>query len=77
MVLTQGMSQVAIGIVAGLVLFVWVARFLEPWLFATKPTEPRVVAAATAVFATAALAASWMPARRAARVDPLVLLRNE
>jgi putative ABC transport system permease protein len=77
MVLTQGMWQVLVGIGAGLVLFAWLSRLLEPWLFATEAMDPRVLTAASALFAAAALAASWIPARRAARVDPLVLLRDE
>jgi putative ABC transport system permease protein len=77
MTLTQGMVQVAAGIVAGLVIAGALAGVLEPWLFATRATEPRVLLAASALFTVAALAASWGPARRAASVDPLVLLRHD
>ena len=46
-------------------------------LFGITPTEPAVFALPAAVLAVAALAAGWLPARRASRVDPMVALRHE
>jgi len=46
-------------------------------LFGITPTQPSVFALSAAVLAGAALAAGWLPARRAARVDPMVALRHE
>jgi ABC-type lipoprotein release transport system permease subunit len=46
-------------------------------LFDLKPTDPTVMAAAIALLVTAALVASYVPARRASRVDPLTALRHE
>ena len=46
-------------------------------LFDLTPTEPRVFLAAALVLAVAAALAGWLPARRAARVDPLIALRHE
>ena len=74
-VLGQGMQQVATGIVLGTIVSAWLAGALEPWLFSTRVSEPRVLLLAAALFALAGFAASWIPARRAAKVDPLVLLR--
>jgi len=52
-------------------------RALEGILFGTSLTDPGVFAAVTATLACVAMTASWIPARRAARVDPLVVLRDE
>lgn len=52
-------------------------RALEGILFGTSPTDPAVFAAVTGTLAVVASLASWLPARRAARVDPLTVLRAE
>jgi predicted permease len=55
----------------------WVStRALEGVLAGTSPTDPAVFAAVSGVLATVALLASWLPARRAAKIDPLVALRE-
>jgi putative ABC transport system permease protein len=64
---------VALGSV-GAVMTAGVARAL---LFGLTPGDPAVLAVAGAVLASCALLAAWLPARRAARVDPLVALRHE
>jgi putative ABC transport system permease protein len=51
-------------------------RALEGVLAGTSPTDPPVFAAVSGVLATVALLASWLPARRAAKIDPLVALRE-
>jgi len=68
-----GSMGVAVGIAAGLAL----TRFLHSILFGVSPTDP-VVFAGTALFLFAVTAlAGYLPARRAARVDPLIALRHE
>jgi ABC-type antimicrobial peptide transport system permease subunit len=69
------MQQVLTGIALGTIASAWLAGAVEPWLFATRVSEPRVLILAAGLFALAGFAASWIPARRAAQVDPLVLLR--
>lgn len=64
---------VAVGIAAALVL----TRFIASFLFGVTPTDPVAFAAAVAVLVTVAFVAACIPARRAARVDPLVALRSE
>ena len=77
MMTKQGMVLTAVGIAGGLALFAGVARFLRSFLYGVAPSDPiALVAAALTLVAIAALA-SWIPARRAARVDPADALRAE
>jgi predicted permease len=77
MVVRRGMSLTLIGLGTGLVGAFAVSRYLESVLFGVGATDPATFAAVAAVLALAALAASWLPAHRAARVDPVVALRAE
>jgi ABC-type lipoprotein release transport system permease subunit len=52
-------------------------RVLASWLYDISPGDPRVLIVTTAVFALVALVASWIPARRASRVDPARSLRPD
>ncbi len=72
-----GMRLTAAGIIAGLGVFALVARYLRTLLFDVSPSDPLTLGAAVGVLATIAVAASWLPARRAARVDPASTLRAE
>src|SRR6266571_2733688 len=77
MVLGHGLRLVAIGVVFGLVGALALTRFLAGQLYGVRPTDPLTFIAVTALLALVALAATWLPARRAARVDPMVALRSE
>jgi ABC-type antimicrobial peptide transport system permease subunit len=77
LVLRQGMTLAGIGLVIGLAGAVAATRLLTSMLFAVKPGDPWTYAAVAALLGLVALAASYLPARRAARVDPLVALRQE
>jgi predicted permease len=68
---------VAIGIVAGLVGASFATKLIASFLFQTTPTDVPTFVAVAVVLATAALVAAWIPARRAARVDPVAALRAE
>jgi ABC-type lipoprotein release transport system permease subunit len=57
--------------------FLALTRFLRSLLFEIKPTDPATFAAVGILLAVTALAACWIPARRATRVDPIVTLRYE
>jgi predicted permease len=77
MITGQGLTLTLAGVVGGLVLFTALARFLKVFLYGVAPGDPlTLVAASTLLIAIAALA-SWIPARRAARVDPAEVLRAE
>ena len=77
MVVGQGLRFTAIGTAIGLVFAVGLTRFLRTLLFEVSTTDPPAYVLATLVFGAAAALASWIPARRAARVDPLESLRTE
>jgi len=77
MVLGHGLRLVAIGVVLGLVGALALTRFLAGQLYGVRPTDPLTFIAVTALLALVALAAAWLPAQRAARVDPMIALRAE
>jgi len=77
MVMGQGMVMTLIGSVAGLAGAVFATRFLSSLLYGIQPRDPVTLGAAAMVLGVVALAACWVPARRAMRVDPMVALRHE
>jgi ABC-type antimicrobial peptide transport system permease subunit len=74
-VLREGVVVSAVGIVCGLVGALALARFLEGLLFETSARDPLAIAAVVVVVGLLSLAAAWLPARRASRVDPARALR--
>jgi putative ABC transport system permease protein len=77
MVLRQGVTLVATGLVCGLAGALLLTRSLEQLLFGVKPTDPLSFAAVAVLLLAVGLAASYFPARRATKVDPIVALRYE
>jgi len=77
LVLGQAVRPAAIGIVIGLMCSVGAASLIRNLLFGTTATDPLTLAGVATTLAVAALAASYIPARRATRVDPMVALRYE
>ena len=73
----RGLRLVAGGVAGGLVLYTIAAPFLRAFLYGVTVTDPATLAATTLVLVGTASLASWLPARRAARVDPAVALRAE
>jgi predicted permease len=77
MILKQGLWKAGIGVVIGLVGALLLSRGMTSLLFEVKHTDPAVHAIVALVLIAVALMASYLPARRAARIDPLVALREE
>ncbi len=77
MVVREGLARTAAGIALGALVAAGVTRWLREMLFGVTPTDPATFIGIAALLAATALAASWLPARRAARVDPMVALRYE
>jgi predicted permease len=81
LVVRQGIAPAAVGVGVGLVLALALTlaltRFLAPMLFQVRPADLPTYALVTGFILAVALVAAWIPARRAARVDPLVALRSE
>jgi len=76
-VLKRGLAPLAIGLAIGLVVALAAVRALERFLFEISPTDPATLIAVALLLTSAALAASYVPARRATKVDPVEALRRE
>ncbi len=75
--LRQALWPAVFGVIAGLLASVAVTRVMESILFEVDPLDPAVLAAVTSLVLGVALAATLLPARRATRVDPVVVLRAD
>jgi putative ABC transport system permease protein len=76
-VLRRSLRVAAAGVLIGLAGALAVTRLLHGLLFHIAPTDPATLLGAAALLALVAVTASWWPARRAARLDPMVVLREE
>lgn len=77
MVLRESMWVAGVGIVAGLASALVLTRLVRSMLFGIGPYDPVTMASCTVVLLAIALAASWIPARRAAGIEPMEALRHE
>jgi putative ABC transport system permease protein len=77
MILRQGVALVSIGLAVGLAGALVLTRSLEKLLFGVRPSDPVSFAAVAVLLLAVGLAASYFPARRATRVDPIIALRYE
>jgi putative ABC transport system permease protein len=76
-ILRQGIGKTALGLAIGLGGAFYLTQFLTKLLFDVKGTDPLTYGGVTGLLLLVALLASWLPARRAAKVDPVVALRAE
>lgn len=77
LVLRRALALAAAGVSAGALAAHAASRFLESLLFEVEPTDPVTYGAVAALLLAVAALAAWAPARRAARVDPVVALKSE
>jgi len=77
MVLGQGCRLAVIGVAVGLLLALAAARVMRGLLFHVSATDPATFAAVAAALIAVAALASYIPARRATRVDPMIALRTQ
>jgi hypothetical protein len=77
LVLCEGLAMVAVGLALGLMGAFAATGYIAGQLYGVQPTDPASFLLAAFVLAAAALLACWIPARRAAMVDPIVALRCE
>ncbi len=77
LVLQQGMTLAGIGLLIGLVTAFASTRLIGALLYGVNPNDPAIFVGVTCVLALAALAACYLPARRAVKIDPIIALRFE
>jgi ABC-type antimicrobial peptide transport system permease subunit len=77
MMVGRGLALTGTGLVIGLGAAWAATRAMKNLLYGVTATDPATYAGVGALLAAVALAACWIPARRAARVDPIVVLREE
>jgi ABC-type antimicrobial peptide transport system permease subunit len=77
LIVRQGITVAGVGVVIGLIGSAILARLITTLLFGVKPFDPLVYGAVTVVLLAVAALASWIPARRAMRIDPVIALRYE
>lgn len=77
LVVSEGVALVSVGVILGLTGALASTRVLQKLLFDLSPTDPLTYGAIVVLLALATVAASWIPARRASNVDPVVALRAD
>jgi ABC-type antimicrobial peptide transport system permease subunit len=77
MFVSHTLRLTVVGLALGLVAAAGLSRFMGSLLFGVTPLDPATYSAAVAILATAACLAGYLPARRAAKVDPIETLRSE
>ena len=77
LVLKEALLLLSVGVATGVLLSIWVGRAAATLLYGLKPYDPLSLAAASLLLAGIALAASYIPARRAAGLEPMSALRDE
>ena len=76
LVLSRVAGQVGLGVALGALASWWLARFVASLLYGVTASDTATLATAIAVLGAVGAMAAWLPARRASRVDPAVVLRD-
>jgi putative ABC transport system permease protein len=77
LIVRQGMIMVALGILAGVFVSLGCAPLVQHFVYGVTPHDPAMIIGVATLLAAIATLACWLPARRAARVDPVIALRAE
>jgi putative ABC transport system permease protein len=77
LILRQGLLKAGIGMVIGMTGAFYLSRCMSSLLFEVKTTDPLAYVSVSILLLLVALLASYLPARRAARIDPIIALRSE
>jgi ABC-type lipoprotein release transport system permease subunit len=77
MIVMQSVRLAVIGVVVGVAAALATTRLLQSLLFEVQPTDPATLIAVAVGLVLLAAVASWLPARRAMRVDPVEALRTQ
>jgi ABC-type antimicrobial peptide transport system permease subunit len=77
MMLLRGLAVVGVGLALGVVAALFATRALASLLYGVEPTDPVTLVSVVALLGGVAIAACYIPARRATAVDPLTSLRSE
>jgi putative ABC transport system permease protein len=77
MIVRQTLSGVMIGVIIGSVLSLLASRLITVYLFGVSAHDPSTYAAICTLLIVVSVAASWLPARLAGRVEPAIVLRGE
>jgi putative ABC transport system permease protein len=77
MVMRRGMALTSAGVIAGIAGSLGLSRLIRSQLFGVQPSDPTTMASVLVLMLVVAAAAAYLPARRAARVDPVVALRSQ
>jgi len=76
MVLSRVALMVGLGILGGTAVSMWLTKFIATLLYGLHPRDPVTLAGGALILAAIGALAGWLPARRASRIDPLEVLRN-
>jgi ABC-type antimicrobial peptide transport system permease subunit len=77
LIVRQGMTLALVGVVIGVSAAFGLARLISSMLFGVSPTDPITFLGVAFILGAVAMVASYVPARRAARVDPLIAVRQQ
>ena len=77
LIVGQGMQPIAVGVVVGATGALVLSQFMQKLLYGVEPTDPLTFLAVTLILVSISFLACWIPAARAARLDPMAALRSE